>query len=149
MSQTSACDAIVGTTAPWREQRSTMWTHWKGRRSDRPREVDWHPRVADPSASESSSSGDDAQRTSGTRSGMCEASSDVEQEGDADSEPRGLGIDVEDAQVISKRDHAHAAAIPAERGDDADANRAWDDARRPSEDEDDVREVAFEFPVEN
>ena len=53
------------------------------------------------------------------------------------------------AQVISKRDHAHAAAIAAERGDDAHPIRAWDDARRASEDEDDVREVAFEFPVEN
>ena len=80
---------------------------------------------------------------------MPEASSDVEREGDADSEPRGLGIDVEDAWVIGKRNHAHAAAIAAERGDDARANRAWDDARRESEDEDDVREVGFEFPVGN
>ena len=36
MSQTSAWEAFVGTKAPWRERRSTMWTHWKGRRSDSP-----------------------------------------------------------------------------------------------------------------
>ena len=30
-------------------------------------------------------------------------------------EPRGLGIDEEDAQVISKREHTHAAAIAAKR----------------------------------
>ena len=76
---------------------------------------------------------------------MPEASSDVEREGDADSEPRMLGMDVEDAQVIGKRDHAHAAAIAAERGDDGHG----DDVRRPSEDEGDVREVAFEFLIEN
>ena len=51
--------------------------------------------------------------------------------------------------MISKRDHADAAALAAERGDDARASRAWDDARQASEVEDDVREVAFEFPVEN
>ena len=80
---------------------------------------------------------------------MPEASSDVEREGDAGSEPRGLGIDVEDAEVISKRDHADAAVrLVAERGDDAHAHRAWD-ACRASEDEDDVREVAFEFLFEN
>ena len=103
--------------------------------------------VADRSASESSSSGDDADMDAAAHEWLQvwdvpEASSDVEREGDADSEPRGLGTDVEDAQVISKRDHAHAAAIAAERGDDAHARRA-------SEDEDDVREVAFEFPVDN
>ena len=67
---------------------------------------------------------------------MPEASSDVEREGDADSCATGLGMGVEDAQVISMRDHAHAAATAAERRDDAHANRGWDDARRASEDED-------------
>ena len=38
MSQTSAWDAFVGAKAPWRERRSTMWTHCIGRRSDRPRD---------------------------------------------------------------------------------------------------------------
>ena len=110
--------------------------------------------VADPGAAESSSSGDDAGMDAAAHEwlqvwGVPETSSDVEREGDADSEPRGLGIDVDDAQVTGKRDHAHAAAIAAERGDDARANRAWDDARRASEDEDGVREVAFEFLVGN
>ena len=125
-----------------------MWTHGKGRRSDRPRDsVGRCGRpafVADPSASESSSSGDDAGVGAAAHEWLQEwdvpeASSDVERKGDAD-EPRGLGIDVEGAHVISKRDHAHAAAIAAEREDDAHAHRAWDDTRRASEDEDDVRE---------
>ena len=90
--------------------------------------------VADRSASESSS-GDYADMDAAAHEWLqeCdvpEAPSNVEREGDADSEPRGLGVDVEDAQQISKRDHAHAAAIAAECGDDAHANRAWDDARR-------------------
>ena len=51
--------------------------------------------------------------------------------------------------VISKRDHAHAAAIATKRGGDAHANRVEDDARRASEDEDVVRELAFELHVEN
>ena len=77
-----------------------MWTHWKGRRSDKPRDssavggvvVDWHPRVvgglavvADPSASESSSSGDDtgmdAEHESLQEWDVPEASSVVDLEG--------------------------------------------------------------------
>ena len=80
---------------------------------------------------------------------MPEESSDDGREGDADCEPRGLGIDVEDAEVICTRDHADAGAIAAQRGDDAHANRAWDDARQASEDEDGVREIAFWYLVEN
>ena len=49
-----------------------------------------------------------------------------------------------EGQVISKRDNAHAAAIAAERGDDAHAHHAWDDARRTSEDEDED-----DVPVKN
>ena len=157
MSQTSAWDAFVGTKAPWRGRQSTVWTHWKGRRCDKPRdsssvggvEVAWQPRVVDGAAvlllsqtpaSESSSSGDDASMDAAAHEWLQEwdvpeASCDVEREGDADSEPRGLGMDVEDAQVIGLRDHADAAAIAADLGDDAH--------------EDDVREVAFKFPVEH
>ena len=112
MSQTSAWDAFVGTKAPWRERRSTTWTHWKGRRRDRLPDsssavggvaVDWHPRgrgrcgrpafVEDRRASESSSSGDDADT---------DAAHEWLQEWDV---PEASG---------SKRHHALAAAIAAE-----------------------------------
>ena len=139
-SQTSAWDAFVGTRAPWRERTSTKWTHWKAEEAT---DLGTAARLGD-------DAGMDAAAHEWLREwDVPEASSDVEREGDADSEPRGVGIDVDDAQVTGKRDHAHAAAIAAKRGDDARANRAWDDARRASDDEDGVREVAFEFLVGN
>ena len=64
-------------------------------------------------------------------------------ERDADREPQSLGIDVKDAEVISKGDQADAAASAAERGHDAHTNRAWVDARQASEDEDDVKRACF------
>ena len=53
-------------------------------------------------------------RTSGSRSRVCQKRPAMSNGRETRTpEPRGLGIDVKDAQVISKQDHARAAAIAA------------------------------------